>query len=235
MAIVKGSYTRSRGAAKANIGYITKRPGKDKEKITRTLFGLDGVMSKEEAYRMIDQAGKGSFFYRLVLSPDPVEEDTRQDLDMRALTQHTMQILDARLNNALVWVGALHADHAPHRHVHILAVSPRRLTVRDFARLRLTATRESLAQRRALDFGQEPQTRQRFTPFQTSKYHRTYRLSQHVAGGGSAAHMHVCTCPRCGTPHVEYGRNRVHQCTCGLTLHKPRALRLPGKGREWER
>jgi hypothetical protein len=235
MAIVKGSYTRSRGAAKANIGYITKRPGKDKEKITRTLFGLDGVMTSREAYRMIDQAGKGSFFYRLVLSPDPVEEDTRQDLDMRALTQHTMQVLDTRLNNALVWVGALHADHAPHRHVHILAVSPRRLTVRDFARLRLTATRESVAQRRTLDFGQEPQTRQRFTPFQTSKYHRTDRLSQHVAGGGSAAHMHACTCPRCGTPHVEYGRNRVHQCTCGLTLHRPRELRLPGKGRAWER
>ena len=235
MAIVKGSYTRSRGAAKANIGYITKRPGKDKEKITRTLFGLDGVMSKEEAYGMIDQAGKGSFFYRLVLSPDPIGEDTRHDLDMRALTQHTMQVLDARLNNALVWAGALHADHAPHRHVHVLAVSPRRLTVRDFARLRLEATRESVAQRRALDFGQEPKTRQRFTTFQTLKYHRTDRLSQHVAGGGSAAHMHACTCPRCGTPHVEYGRNRVHQCTCGLTLHKPRELRLPGKGRAWER
>ena len=42
--------------------------------------------------------------------------------------------------------------------------------------------------------------------------------------------MHACTCPRCGTPHVEYGRNRVHQCTCGLTLHRPRELRLPGKG-----
>ena len=228
MAIVKGSYTRSRGAAKANIGYITKRPGKDKEKITRTLFGLDGVMTSREAYRMIDQAGKGSFFYRLVLSPDPVEEDTRQDLDMRALTQQTMQVLDTRLHNALVWAGALHADHKPHRHVHILAVSPRRLTVRDFARLRLTATRESVAQRRALDFGQAPQTRQRLTTFQTSKYDRAAR-------GGSTARMHTCTCPRCGTPHIEYGRNRVHQCTCGLTLHRSRALRLPGKGRAWER
>jgi hypothetical protein len=115
MAIVKGSYTRSRGAAKANIGYITKRPGKDKEKITRTLFGLDGVMTSREAYRMIDQAGEGSFFYRLVLSPDPVGEDTRQDLDMRELTQQTMQVLDSRLNKALVWAGALHADHKPHK------------------------------------------------------------------------------------------------------------------------
>src|SRR4029453_3981331 len=203
MAIVKGSYTRSRGAAKAKIGYITKRPGKDRERLTRALFGLDGVMGKEEAYRMIEQAAEGSYYSRLVLSPDPSGEDTRQDLDMRALTQHTMQVLDTRLNNALVWVGALHADHAPHRHVHILAVSPRRLTVRDFARLRLTATRESVAQRRTLDFGQEPQTRQRLTTQKTSKYHRAARQPSRVARGGSAAHMHTCTCPRCGTPHVE--------------------------------
>jgi hypothetical protein len=235
MAIVKGSYTRSRGAAKANIGYITKRPGKDKEKITRTLFGLDGVMTSREAYRMIDQAKEGSYYYRLVLSPDPIGEDTRQDLDMRELTLQTMQVLDARLNKALVWAGALHADHKPHRHVHILAVSPRRLTVKDFARLRLEATRESLAQRRTLDFGQEPKTRQRFTTYQTLKYDRTARQPSRVARGGSAARMHTCTCPRCGTPHIESGRNRVHQCTCGLTLHRPRALRLPGKGREWER
>jgi hypothetical protein len=154
---------------------------------------------------------------------------------MRELTLQTMQVLDARLNKALVWAGALHADHKPHRHVHILAVSPRRLSVKDFARLRLEATRESLSQRRTLDFGQEPKTRQRFTTYQTLKYDRTARQPSRVARGGSAAHMHTCTCPRCGTPHVEYGRNRVHQCTCGLTLHRPRALHLPGKGREWER
>jgi hypothetical protein len=181
MAIVKGNYTRSRGAAKANIGYITKRPGKDREKITRTLFGLDGVMTSQEAYRMIDQAAQGSYFYRLVLSPDPEGEDTGQDLDMRELTVQTMQALDTRLHHALVWAGALHADHAPHRHVHILAVSPRRLTVKDFARLRLAATRESVTQRRTLDVGRKPQTLQRFPTYKTRKYDRTARLSSHVA------------------------------------------------------
>ena len=184
MAIVKGSYTRSRGAAKANIGYITKRPGKDKEKITRTLFGLDGVMTSQEAYRMIDQAGEGSFFYRLVLSPDPIGEDTRQDLDMRALTLQTMQVLDAGLTKPSSGRERSMLTINPHRHVHILAVSPRRLTVRDFARLRLEATRESL-QRRALDFDRKPQTRQRFTTYQTLKYHRTDRQSRHVARGGA--------------------------------------------------
>jgi len=52
MANIIATYTRERGAAKANIRYITRRPGKDKEKIIRPLFGLDGVMSKEEAYQM---------------------------------------------------------------------------------------------------------------------------------------------------------------------------------------
>jgi hypothetical protein len=192
-------------------------------------------MSKEEAYRMIDQAGEGSFFYRLALSPDPIGEDTRHDLDMRELTIQTMQVLDTRLHKALVWAGALHADHKPHRHVHILAVSPRRLTVKDFERLRLEATRESLTQRRALDFSQESKTRQRFPTYQTVKYDRTERRASHVARGGSAVHMHACTCPRCGTPHVEYGRNRVHQCTCGFLLHKQKERSLQRKGGGWER
>jgi len=232
MAIVKGTYTRSRGAAKANIRYIARRPGKDRAQILRPLFGLDGVMSREEAYRMIAQA-QGHYFYRLVLSPDPRGEDTRQDLDMRELTRQTMQELDTRLNKSLAWVGALHADHAPHRHVHILAISPRRLTVADFARLRVQATRAGVEQRRALDFGQEPHTRQRLTPYPSIQYVRPGRHRRHVFRGGRQAYMHACTCPRCGAMHVESGRHRVHQCTCGFVVHRARALSLPRKGREW--
>jgi len=41
MAIFKATYTRSRGGAKASVGYIQQRPGKDKEAITRTLFSPD--------------------------------------------------------------------------------------------------------------------------------------------------------------------------------------------------
>src|SRR5712692_5674247 len=157
MAIVKATYTRSRGGAKASIAYIQQRPGKDREKIIRTLFGGDGVMGRLEAYSLIDEAAEGSFFYRFVVSPDPVEEDTKRDLDMQELTYKTMQTLDKRLQTTLLLVAALHEEHAPHRHVHIIAAIPRRLTVKDFERLRLAATRESLEQRRALDFGQERQ------------------------------------------------------------------------------
>ena len=243
MAIVKATYTRSRGGAKASISYIQRRPGKDREQITRTLFGKAGAMGRLEAYSLIDEADNGSFFYRFVLSPDPVREDTRRDLHMQELTYTTMQSLEKRLETTLLWVAALHAEHAPNRHCHIIAALPRRLTVQDFARLRFAATRTSLEQRRALDFGQEPQTRQRLTHYQgvgeqryyPMKYDRPSHQSRYVSRGKRPAHMHACTCPRCGAMHVEYGRNRVHQCTCGFLLHKQKERSLQRKGAAWER
>src|SRR6266700_2217743 len=83
MAIVKNNYVK-RGAgertrAKATIRYIEHRRGKDGEKITRPLFGSDGVMGRYEAYRMIDEAEKGSIFFRFIMSPDPNREDTAKD------------------------------------------------------------------------------------------------------------------------------------------------------------
>ena len=58
MAIVKATYTKSSGGAKASIRYIEHRPGKDNAKIKRTLFGIDGAMGRWQAYRMIDEADK---------------------------------------------------------------------------------------------------------------------------------------------------------------------------------
>jgi hypothetical protein len=56
--IPKGANVRS--TAKANIRYIQNRRGKEGEKIQRTLWGIDGTMQRQEAYRMIDEAEKGS-------------------------------------------------------------------------------------------------------------------------------------------------------------------------------
>ena len=238
MAIVKATYTRSRGGAKASVRYIQRRPGKDREPITRTLFGRDGVIGRLEAYSLIDGAKDGSFFYRFVVSPDPAIEDTKRDVDMQQLTYKTMQTLDKRLQTTLLWVAALHEEHAPHRHVHIIAAIPRRLTVKDFVRLRLAATRASLAQRRALDFGQESKTQKRLPTHQTLKNDRTHRLAwqaRHRPQGGRPAQMHACTCPRCGAMHVEYGKTHVHQCSCGFLLHKQQEQSLQRKGVGWER
>ncbi len=52
---------------KASIRYIQHRRGKDGQKVARSLFGIDGELERQQAYTMIDEAKKGTRFYRLVL------------------------------------------------------------------------------------------------------------------------------------------------------------------------
>src|SRR5713101_2326992 len=136
MAIVKANYVKhgasEKARAKASIRYIEHRPGKDGAKITRTLFGTDGLLGRWQAYRMVDTAEKGSVFFRFVISPDPVKEDTERDLFLREIIEKTMQSLEDRVQKSVQWVAAVHADHASHRHVHVVAVVPARLQVQDF-------------------------------------------------------------------------------------------------------
>src|SRR5882762_6146513 len=106
MAVVKANYvTRGKGertTAKANIRYIQSRPGRDKEKLTRTLFGAADSMGRYEAYQFINDAPKGTLFYRLKLSPDPTKEDTKRDLNMQKLTRAMMQRLEKRLKTRVL-------------------------------------------------------------------------------------------------------------------------------------
>jgi hypothetical protein len=155
MAIVKASYTRKGGIAKASVRYIEHRPGKDGAKIQRTLFNADGKVARGEAYTMIDQAATGSYFFRLVISPDPKREDSDKNLSLRALTEKTIASLEDRFQRPLPWVAAVHADHADHRHVHVIAIVPERLRVQDFQRMRSAATEEALEQLRQLDLARE--------------------------------------------------------------------------------
>lgn len=161
MAIVKANYTKKAGAAKASVRYIEHRPGKDGKRITRALFGSDGLMGRYAAYEMIDEAQEGSIFFRFVLSPDPNKEDSEQDLHLREITRSTMNTLEERLGKPVLWVAAIHADHAPHRHVHIVAVVDGRLNKQDFPALTKAATEASLEQRRELDLAREHRQRER--------------------------------------------------------------------------
>jgi hypothetical protein len=167
MAIVKANYVKrdkkQKQRAKATIRYMQHRPGKEGKKIQRTLFGSDGAMERHEAYSLVDDAEKESIFFRFVVNPDPQEEDTRHDLDLRVLTEHTMSILTDKFQNLqkiVQWVAAVHADHTLHRHVHILAVVPGRLTEQDFAHMRTTATSTSVAQRKELDLSAQQQQKE---------------------------------------------------------------------------
>src|SRR3954449_952404 len=101
MAIVKNNYVK-RGKSqidrvKASLRYITHRPGKDGARMYRELFGHDGVMDKNQTYRMFDEAQKGTIFFRLVISPDPKWEDTYRDLHMRGIAKKTIQQLEEKL------------------------------------------------------------------------------------------------------------------------------------------
>ncbi len=152
MAIFKASYTKKALGAKANIRYIQNRRGKDNEKISRTLFGIDGKMERTEAYRMIDESQKRSVFYRLVINFDAEKEDTRKDLYIRDITEQTMLGVEERVGQSVQWVASLHDDHTPLRHVHILAILPKKLQVHDLNALRQIATEAALQQRQQSAF-----------------------------------------------------------------------------------
>ena len=160
MAIFKATYTSNAAGAKATIRYIEHRPGRNNAKITRTLWGIDGKMERQEAYRMIDESQKGSVFFRFVISPDPVKEDTHKDIYLRDITEQTMLTLEDRLQRQIQWVAATHDDHAPHRHVHVLAILPKRLQVHDLKILREAATEAALEQRQQRDAICEAQQKQ---------------------------------------------------------------------------
>jgi hypothetical protein len=152
--------------AKDTVRYIQHRPDKDKEAVMRPLFTSDGPMTRLEAYQFIDEAPKGTKFFTIIISPDPEKEDTRKDLDMRAITLTTMQtiaeIITAQgITTPVIWVAAVHDDHTDKNHVHALAALQGRLDKPDLERIREATTKECLAQRRERDRLLERQARQR--------------------------------------------------------------------------
>jgi hypothetical protein len=159
MAIVKANYTQKGSAAKAPVRYIQNRPGRDGTKLQRTLFNADGKVERGEAYTMIDQAAKGSYYFRFVISPDPQREDSGKNLSLRELTEKTIQSLEDRFQHPLQWVAAVHADHAEHRHIHAIAIVPERLQVQDFKRMPSAATEAALQQVQQLALAREQRER----------------------------------------------------------------------------
>ena len=139
MAVVIAQYFKPnqnpKAAAKENVKYIQFRKGKDREGITRTLFGSDGPMERIEAYQFIDDAPKGTKFYTIIISPDPAKEDHSRDLDMEQIAYITMQTVEERVKTAVQWVAAVHQEHSDVRHIHALAAVKGRLTPPDLRAL----------------------------------------------------------------------------------------------------
>ena len=135
MAVVKLRYSRSKPQIKAHLRYIIHRRGEREGAITRTLFDKDGLADKQAVYKLIDSAGRGTLFYKIMLNFDPVREDTYKDLDIQHITRQTISHLGKLLGRDLQFVATVHnADHTPLRHVHGFFLVQGRLSREKFQR-----------------------------------------------------------------------------------------------------
>jgi ribosomal protein L37AE/L43A len=223
MAVIKANYVRrdrkAKARAKATIRYIQSRPGKDGEKLTRQLFGQDGALTLAQALNLIDQAKKGTVFYRLVLSPDPKAEDNLKDIDLREITLQLIQRLEERLKTKILFAASEHSDHSPNRHVHIMALLSRKLSKQDFLFLRQAAAEVILQQKqiRQLANGQAPdritikeQTTQLIPAGRQTTAGGVHHKRTHTSAGASSVPappppVHIC--PGCG----ESGELAIHR------------------------
>ena len=165
MAVVKTNYIQakragSKAAIKETVDYIAHRENKEGEKVTRRLFGHDGEMGKEQAHQMIDEAGDDIYFYRIMISPDPKNEDEEKNLDLWTLTQRTIVKLEERLGTQLQFVATEHNDQTDIRHIHSIVLIPGRLNRPELHVLRQAATDAALTRQPEPARGPERQTEQ---------------------------------------------------------------------------
>jgi hypothetical protein len=229
VAVIKANYVkRGRGdrrRAKDNLRYITHRRDREGIKITRDLFGFDGSLSKLTVYRMVDEAPKkGTYFYRMILSPDPRREDRYKDLDLRNLTIATMLKLEERYGKPIQFVAAIHDDHAPHRHVHALVIlNGRRLTRSDFASLRDHARNRALTERRFRD----RRRRLEYLKERSGSYRPPFPFQRRDSARGQfyATSSRLCSyiCPVCGRYQaLPFSKSGYHCLADGMRLARPR-------------
>jgi hypothetical protein len=156
MAVVTLKYTRNKEEIKANLRYFTHRAGRENEKITRDIFTNIGETDKQEFYRQVKSAGRGTVFFKFMISPDPRREDSLKDLDLHFITRRTIRKMEKAVGRRLFFVAAVHnADHTPIRHVHGIFLVKGRLSKEQFRALQEVARAEStqgaLLLRRARD------------------------------------------------------------------------------------
>src|ERR687895_617358 len=212
MAIIKVSYTRSRGAIKANLRYNMHRPGKDREKTTRQLFGWDGDLTKEEAYRMIDEAEKGTIGFRFILNFDPKKENAKKDLDLRDLTtQFMLKLQELKKNKAFEYFAVEHNDHTDLPHIHAIVLLKGKIFNENIKVLRQTATQQALLQRRARDLVQHHQQNRDYLQRSIDRLSVSRRSSRSIGMAGGISR-------RTREPHITPRRF----CSCGFVISMKR-------------
>jgi hypothetical protein len=148
---VKARYSRGVASAirlaKGHVRYAVHRPNEHGRRQYRELWDRAGRISRQTAYERLDEARPADYVYRLTLSPHPEHQDLNRRLDLQAWTRGMMRQLEAQAGQQLVWFAASH-EHPDHRHIHVVAVTGRRLDVPDFRALREAGDNHALAQRR---------------------------------------------------------------------------------------
>jgi len=137
-AVVKTTYTNNHKAAKASLRYFAHRIDREGNRITRQIFGNYGLLTKNDAYRLIDTAKGRSYFYRIIISPENSEGVAR---DLSGITRQTMRDLQKilRAKGPIPFVAAVHTDHSDTPHVHALAILKTYLGETQLAKLRQSA------------------------------------------------------------------------------------------------
>jgi ribosomal protein L37AE/L43A len=154
-----------------------------------------------------------------------------------------MQKLRERLKQEVQWVAAEHDDHAPNRHVHVVAVVKGKLHPRDFEAMRQRATEAALFQRRERDLAREQRPRRWLARDQKAPgFAREFPLYSAKGAGRQLAHVRPAytfqTCFHCGYLQVKPLSKGVQTClNCGWKLyqkqkHQPR---LNIKEAQWGR
>src|SRR5687767_5073735 len=130
MAVVKLNFIprgkTAKAQAKETLGYNGRRPGRDEEEIDRKLFGHGGEYTSDQALQMIDDAPANTYFFRIMVSPDPNTENKDKNLDLRLLTTQLVEWLEVRLSREIPFIGAEHNDHTNIPHIHSIAFIQRR-------------------------------------------------------------------------------------------------------------
>ena len=239
--IIKANYCKRDGDAPkraiANVRYIMHRRDREGERVTRDLFGFEGSLSKETAYRMIHEAPeKRRYYYRIIISPDPRREDSYKDLSLRNLTIETMLRLEERLGHPIQFIAAIHDDHSPHRHVHTLVIhNGRRLTREDFAMLRNYGKQRALTKRRFLDRRRRLQLLKERSGSSKRPFPYARRDQTRGQSYDRQAPLISYTCPVCGGYQaLPYNKQGYRCLTDGMRLHRVRPYeRLRTKTRDY--
>jgi len=223
MAVIKINYTRRRDEAKVTLRYMVHRKAREGERTTRTLFSERGEVDKRFGYDLIDNAPRGSVFFRMIFTPDPKREDTYKDLPIQRLFEQTLRELSDRLGKPIEFLAVLHDDHTDIRHIHSLLVLRGKIKPSDIKAIRAFATKRAHLERQARDVvvtgrfapSFRPRPRQRHStgltlPVSSARwyFHRTGRFRTQTAKTRPCQKCHYANerwrtkCQSCGYERV---------------------------------